>query len=90
MDFLMNENEINENKENNGETKTSDNKENNREYKRKRNTKEMSVLLKKTIALELRTNKKLKKMHEVIPHETCMLEYINFNQLSHLNIQDCK
>jgi len=35
-----------------------------------RNTKEMGIsILKKTIALKLR-NKKLKKMYEVIPHET--------------------
>jgi len=60
---LINKNKINENEENNGETKTSDN----REYKKKRNTKKMGVsILKKTIAPELRTNKKLKKMHEVI------------------------
>jgi len=65
VDFLINENE-----ENNEDTKTSDNQENNREYKRKRNTKEMGIsILKKTIALKLR-NKKLKKMYEVIPHET--------------------
>ncbi|XP_070160053.1 myb/SANT-like DNA-binding domain-containing protein 3 [Polyergus mexicanus] len=74
IDFLMN----NENKENNGETKTSDNEENNRECKKKRNTtggittyKETGVsILRKIIAPELRTNKRLKKMHQQIPHET--------------------
>ncbi|XP_029672382.1 myb/SANT-like DNA-binding domain-containing protein 3 isoform X1 [Formica exsecta] len=73
IDFLMN----NENKENNGETKTSDNEENNRGCKKKRNTtggittKETGVsILRKTIAPELRTNKRLKKMHQQIPHET--------------------
>ncbi|XP_029673107.1 uncharacterized protein LOC115241480, partial [Formica exsecta] len=56
IDFLMN----NENKENNGETKTSDNEENNRGCKKKRNTtggittKETGVsILRKTIAPEL-------------------------------------
>jgi len=57
MNFLMKKNEINENKENNRETKMSDNKENNKEYKRKRNIKETDVsILKKIIAPELRTN----------------------------------
>ncbi|KAM0734553.1 hypothetical protein ACS0PU_011372 [Formica fusca] len=66
IDFLIN----NENKENNGETKTSDNEENNRRCKKKRNTtggittKKTGVsILRKTIAPELRTNKRLKKMH---------------------------
>lgn len=50
----------------------SDNKDSNGGTKRKRNiTKETGVsMLRKTITPELRTDKRLKKIHHQIPHET--------------------
>lgn len=75
VEFLNDDNEESneENKENNEEIKISDNEDNeksNKGLKRKKNfTKNTGVsILRKTIAPELRTNKKFKKM-QVIPYE---------------------